>query len=403
MAKRRKLHEVSLEDDIRYRGPISFQGFQVLGWLCLVASVAMVLLNKAREIDPLTKEMTEGIVPIVSTAAALSLPFLLIANFSRILSNFEGYKKQLIRTGGGALGIAAGFYFIYSRYFAGTLALLLPDPDQMTEIIEGIVREMTKTGFIAFNVFVDLFLCALFMYFLNARPKRVFTGKKVLFLRFCALLPIAYEVISISLKWMSASGDIVLPVWSYPLLTVKPPMTFLLFMLLALHVKTREHRFRKHGRSHEEYLEYLNTNRNSLHFSFWLIFLMIVTAILDVLALLVITVLTAESTGVLESEERITEIAESAAAVGFGQTIPQLFLIPLMFLYSYSRIPRNKMFGMLIPVIGIGLMVLVVLEFGYQALSIYIPQLKEAAQASLDDPEVLQLLQTLQMMNGAGP
>ena len=28
---RKKLHEVSTQDDIRYRGPLSYQGVQVLG------------------------------------------------------------------------------------------------------------------------------------------------------------------------------------------------------------------------------------------------------------------------------------------------------------------------------------------------------------------------------------
>ena len=79
MAKRLKLHEVSLEDDIKFRGPISFQGFQVLGWLCIVASVAHVMVNLAQSIDPSTAEMTKGILPIIETFASLSLPFLLIA------------------------------------------------------------------------------------------------------------------------------------------------------------------------------------------------------------------------------------------------------------------------------------------------------------------------------------
>ena len=102
MARRLKLHEVSLEDDIRYRGPISFQGFQVLGWLCIVVSVALAILEVARKLDPLTAEVSEKYMPIIRTVAGLSVPFLLIANYSRILSNFEGYKKQLFRTGGSA-------------------------------------------------------------------------------------------------------------------------------------------------------------------------------------------------------------------------------------------------------------------------------------------------------------
>ena len=43
--KRVKLHEVTSENDIRYRGPLSFFHFQILGWLCIVLSqVALIFV-----------------------------------------------------------------------------------------------------------------------------------------------------------------------------------------------------------------------------------------------------------------------------------------------------------------------------------------------------------------------
>ena len=402
MAKRRKLHEVSLEDDIRYRGPISFQGFQVLGWLCLVGTVVLTLLNIARKADPYTAEMTEEYMPIIETLADLSLPFLLIANYSRILSNFEGYKKQLIRTGGTAAAIFIASCFIYSRYILGNYIILTDDPAQAEIILDDLIHNKVKNGFVDFNIFIDLFLCALFMFFLNVRPKRIFTGKKVLFIRFFALVPVAYELASLALKYMSASHQITLPLWSFPLLTVKPPMTFVLFMLLAFHIKVRERRFCRHGRSHEEYLAYLKTNRNSLHFSLWLMFLLVLTAVLDIIALILFSAVTAVEAGAGNTEEQLAEFVKAAVALGFGQTIPQLFLVPLMLLFSYSRVPKSKTFGLLIPVIGIALMVLVVLEFGHLALGIYIPQLKETIADRMADPEVQQTITVIMSIFSGG-
>ena len=40
-----------------------------------------------------------------------------------------------------------------------------------------------------------------------------------------------------------------------------------LFVVLAVFIKTRELRFRRRGGTHEEYQQFLLTNRNSLHFS----------------------------------------------------------------------------------------------------------------------------------------
>ena len=105
--KRVRIHETTLENDIRYRGPISYQGFQVLGWLCLVVSVAVAMVNLAAKLDPAAVQRVEKFMPVLTTLSELSLPFLLIANFSRILNNSEGYKKQLFRTGGTALAIFA--------------------------------------------------------------------------------------------------------------------------------------------------------------------------------------------------------------------------------------------------------------------------------------------------------
>ena len=50
--KRRKLHEISLEEDIRYRGPLSYQGFMVLGWLCLVITTVHMLLSLGIAMNP---------------------------------------------------------------------------------------------------------------------------------------------------------------------------------------------------------------------------------------------------------------------------------------------------------------------------------------------------------------
>ena len=49
--KRVKLHESSAENDIRYRGPLSYQHFQLFGWLCIVLSVVMALLKVAGQAD----------------------------------------------------------------------------------------------------------------------------------------------------------------------------------------------------------------------------------------------------------------------------------------------------------------------------------------------------------------
>ena len=66
-----------------------------------------------------------------------------------------------------------------------------------------------------------------------------------------------------------------------------------------------------------------------------------------------------------------TKLLKSAAwAVGFGRSMDLLIVAPIMLLFSYNRIPRNKTLSILIPIIAIGLMALVVLEGIYQTFGI---------------------------------
>ena len=44
-AWRLKRREVANHDDIRYLGPLSYRAFEILGWLCVILSVAVVILT----------------------------------------------------------------------------------------------------------------------------------------------------------------------------------------------------------------------------------------------------------------------------------------------------------------------------------------------------------------------
>ena len=371
---RKKLHEVSLQEDISYRGPLSYQGFQILGWLCIVLSVAAALLATGGKFDEgLTKD-TAGLMNVLEYVTCLSLPFLLIANFSKILNNAEGYQKQLIRNGSAAFALFAVSSAFFSRYVVGAVGQLVSDPEDVLPVMTELFRTYNQSGFFAFNLFIDLFLCTLFMYFLNARPKRVLTGKKVLVLRSLALLPLAWEAASWVLKWKSAQGEITLPFWSFPLLTMKPPMTFLVFVFLALHMKSRELRFCRHGRTHEEYRSFLQTNRNSLNFSIHLAVILVIAAVADFVILMVIMGNQAGSMEALANEvsTRFEEFSRAGLAVGFGESLPLIFVAPVVLLYSYTRTPKNKKISTFIPVVGIVLIVLLILEGIYQGLG-YLP------------------------------
>ena len=418
--KRLKIHEVTAENDIRYQGPLNYQHFQMLGWLCIVATAAVLLITVGAKMDASVETSLGGVKDVLNWVGTLSLPFLLIANFARILNNSEGYRKQLIKNGAAMAGIALGAILLLYRYVVGVMVELGLTQEQAVAFFLNAAQITSKArvGFISFNIFVDLFLCTLVMFFLNYRPKYIFKAPaaRIVF-RLFTVFPIAYELISLILKIRCARGEITLPLWSFPLLTVKPPMTFVLFIALAVYVKTREWRFRRHGKTHEEYQAFLKTRRNSRNFSVFLAVMLAIVSIFDLLIFLGMSVFetannnvkdqeaaaleqAAETAGTeqaqLSDEELIATLAENSPtaeeigqekivayteksvrimdAVGFGGSVYLIFLAPLVLLFSYIRIPKNKQFSMLIPMIAAGLILVMYLEGFYRGVGILAQQ-----------------------------
>lgn len=322
--KRLKIHEVTAENDIRYLGPLNYQHFQILGWLCIVMTQAMLLISLGGKIDSSIQKRFEGAIPVLQWISSMSLPFLLIANFARIVNNVEGYRKQLIKNGAAMAGISLAAILVLERYAVGSLAILEGEGGQAEAVLLAVLK-MTRAGrygFVSFNIFVDLFLCTLVMFFLNYQPKHIFKHPKSrIVFRLFTVFPIAYEVISIILKIRCANGQIMLPVWVFPMLTVKPPMTFVLFIALAVYVKTRERRFRRHGKTHEEYQAFLKTRRNSRNFSVFLAVMLVVISIVDFVILVGMSVW---QTAVSYDRDIQVQVEEQIRAAGDGEDMPGL-------------------------------------------------------------------------------
>ena len=337
---------------------------------------AVVLATMASKANPDTANhyalMAEGL----SWIGAMSLPFLLLASFATMLNHNTSYLMQLVKNFALMLALAAVFYIGIYHFVLGSLSALDPEPGRAERFLEDMIHS-SGTGFIAFNVFVDLFLCTLFLFFLCYRPKKLFQGKWVILLRLCALLPVAYELGCIWWKWDSAKGIAHIPVHAFPFLTVKPPMTFLVFIVLAIYIKVRERHFLKHGKTYEEYQAFLGTNRNSLHFAVFAAVLLLIAGLLDLLFFLDIAAYEVLEMLKLDKLSNITltqildpKLVLGATAMGFGNAIQLLLMPPFVLLFSYTRTHKNKLIDIFIPIVGIVLILLVYLQGGYQVIRI---------------------------------
>ena len=54
---RQRWHERTADKDIRYRGPLNYQHFQILGWLCIAATQLVLILGLANKMNMLPTAM----------------------------------------------------------------------------------------------------------------------------------------------------------------------------------------------------------------------------------------------------------------------------------------------------------------------------------------------------------
>jgi len=371
--KKLRLHEITAERDIRFRGPLSYRHLRMFAWLFLaVAQVGILLSFAAQKDDGFALQV--GIWPAVLTSFnSVMMPLFLIAAFATILNNTRKYSSLILAYGGATGLIYLLFLLLHDRYAVGlSLAAGVAETRaEATTILDGFIRTMASGGFVAFNIFVDLLLCTLFTCFLVYRPKRFFVGKKLIYFRLLAILPALYEVGSIVCKILASLQIIVLPTYVFPLLTTKPPMTFVVFVVLAFFIKKREHIFLKRGKTHEEYDAFLKTNVNSLHFSIFTSIVLFVAVLLD---LILFFVLSSALSGYFPAEtaEQASSLAtDMVMKWGFSRSVPLLFVIPFVMLFSYTRTYKDTRLDLIVPVLGLILFVLVYLEGFYQLARFY--------------------------------
>ena len=351
-------------EDIRYRGPLSYRAFKILGWVCILLSQVAMLLTLEAKLDPTMTDVLQAPITTLNSLSGLALPLLLIANFALILNHSEGYGAQIRRYAVLSGLVLAVSVILFSRYAVGTAAILLGTRADALALLQTLFWS-GGPGYVAYNLFIDLLLCALVMYFLNYRPKRVFVGKKLGVFRAFAALPLLYEAASIALKALSSAGKVQLPLIVYPFLTVKPPMTFLVFVVMAAFIKTREVRFRRGGRTHEAYEAFLKTKRNSWEFSVFTAKLLAVAGVVDLIAAFVFVMVKVDLDGDV-SAINVTAVLSEAAAFELGESASLLLLAPVMLLFSYTRTHKNKIFDTLIPAIGVAAIVVAYIEGLYQ-------------------------------------
>ena len=366
--KLNKMFAATTENDIRFNPPLSYRHFKLIAWVLLVLAQLKIVLDKFSP-DSASTAGHKAVSFMVDTFAGFAVPLLLISCLAVIMNGQDNYKRMILKNAGLSVLLFLLTLFVYERYFMRiATAMMGGDKDGGAMYLQKFVSQKTEHGFLAFNIFIDLLLCTLTMFFINYTPQKVFTGRKIIIFRSFIIFPIAYEVGSIILKILTTEDEIRLPIYLFPLLTTKPPVCFLMFISIACFFKRRERKFLKNGKTKDEYQEYLKTNYNAMQVSKVFIKRIIVFAVLDLSLLAVIAAFEMVMNNVNTENEAATYLSlDRAWSWGFGNTAELVMIIPLLLLFSYTKKHKSIIVDIIIPISGIVLIVLIYFDGAFQA------------------------------------
>lgn len=370
-----KWNEHAIDDDISYLAPLNYRHFKLIGWLLLVVKLIIPPIKLVAKADPAAMESLALPLSIMELIAPLSVFFLLMANLSQLLVK-KDYKKQMLSNGVAALAIVLLFELLYHRYIVGSVDAFVADRDQTLVVCNEIFAMLNPVGFVAFNVFLDLFLCTCVMFFLNYKPTKVFVGDKLKWFRCFALLPVVYELVCILLKLQANVGGFRVPISLFPFLTTKPPMMFFVVCAMVVYVTVHEKRFCKVGRTHEEHEQYLGTNRNVWQFAKFAALACLIGGLVDILIAYI-----AITTDMNGNPIDLSSFTGGARRVwfynminrylnaGFGGSADLIAFAPIMLLFNYAKTYEDTTIESYIPVGAVVLLLVLYLEGGLIAMN----------------------------------
>ncbi len=336
------------ENDIKYKGVFSYRHLRIIAWISLAATQLLSINNLTSNI--LTSPLLDnGMTIFMMILSALAVPLFLLATFSTILNKNKTYKAVILFYLAAYLAIAIGIIFVYERYLKGILNLA-NDGEMSASKAAG---ELLGYKF-QVNVFADLLALSLFHFFLNYKPNKYFQGKNLKFFRLLCLVPLAVELVSYIIKINESLGNIVIPFELYPFLTTKPPLVYLLFILLTFWMKKREKTYMGFGSTEEQYEKFLNSNMNSLSFSKNTSLILALISILDVICLFVLIIIYGEY------------FLDYALALEVGQCMGLFVAIPVIMLFSYTKKYKTTNLDIIIPIAGLGLIAFTYVEAIYE-------------------------------------
>ena len=343
--------------DLSYRGPFGIIHMRAFGWFFLVVSQ---LVNVISISSYITGQSTPEYLPIILTIlGGLALPCFIIASYGYILQNKDNQIKIIITYAVLSAVIIAGFYAAYFHYGITLFKKIYDNPadaffgfDELLTIILGSHSD--------FNVFIDLFLCSIFVYFLTYDPKKYFQGKKIVIFRLFIVIPILYEIGAIVIKILDAFGVITLPAAIFPFLPTKTPLLFIAFIFIAFAEYFKKKKFFKLGGTQEQFNVFFKTKKNSFMFAKFTALTFAILGSFEIISLLILFG--------ISDEPIVINILTVLSKLKAGSGLDLIILSPFVLFFSYNRMHKPSRWDIIITILGIGCMALCYIEGLFSAI-----------------------------------
>lgn len=351
------------EDDIKYRGKLSYRHLRMLAWFIFGISALTIVFKVGGFFHPDAKAGLDVATQVISFFSSLPLPLFLVANFALFFQHRNNSVKLLKRFGVLMGGIYVVMTYVIMRYLA---VMFMDEGMSYWESLTTIHLKLELIGVSLFglNIFVDLFLFALSYFFLDYTPKKHFKKKNHLLIFRCfSFLPLIYIVVMMILKYQMYYSGLAIPFFLIPLFPSKSIMIFLAFFAIVIYMKNKEYKYIVQGGIKEEaYDKYLASNRSSLRFSAFVAIDFAITSIIDIgLAFIIALIFASVEIGYINYDAIMYGLG-AASVLGFGGAGALIIMAPILFLFSYNiKYPEGKI-DLLIPLAGIAFIVFVVIE-----------------------------------------
>lgn len=381
-SNRIKLYDRTLENDIKYKAPLSYRYIRIIAWVCLLIAQICMLAKINIKIVPSSEPQLGWLRDLGEWFSSMPLPLFLLANFAAIFQKRDNYKKLLLFYGGVAalLYIVGNIVIIHYGYgFINAFTFGSVDFWTMAKVFGGLLFSLGPSGLV-FNIFIDLLLCSLLFFFMNYKPKKYFQGKNLKWFRLMFILPILYEIASILIKYFVGMGQMSIPFFFFFLLTSKPPLMFLAFVILVLLLKIQEIKGLKRHQNHKLIEENRKTNAHSFRFSLSIAIVFLIMGVLDILLYFFLSVIFSFSFGFPDPESMDMAIGFGKYVVdhmGFGKAAVLIIIAPITLLFSYTKTHKNPKIDTYIPIVAIALILFTYIEGMFQIITVNVSALMQ--------------------------